>query len=334
MAKADPLYGREYYKSYFGQGDSIPYERNDHWLEFFGGIADQIVQRLSPASVLDVGCALGFLVEALRERGVDASGIDASEYAIGEAHETVAPHLRVESVLSPISGRYDLVTCIEVIEHLPAGDAPAAVRNIAEITDRLLLSTTPSDYEEPTHFNVQPPGYWAGLLAEVGFMRVHDFDASFLTPWAALYERRELRTAEVVTSYERERWQLVQERNALRDALLKANKAATTVDAGAPADEVALLRTELRTAIDACHASDARRAAVESRLAHVEYALDVAKAREQQVQDLVNDIDDAVGGDITRLLIEHRQQSELIESRSFAVLWRLLAPYRRLRGGR
>ena len=34
--------------------------------EYFGNIADAIIRQLKPTSVLDAGCALGFLVEALR----------------------------------------------------------------------------------------------------------------------------------------------------------------------------------------------------------------------------------------------------------------------------
>lgn len=332
MTANTPEYDRAYYQGYFGVGDVIPYERNDHWLRFFGEVADQIVQRLHPASAFDAGCAMGFLVEALHARGVDASGLDTSEYAIGEAHHTIADRVRVGTLTEPIGGSFDLITCIEVIEHLPAADAPVALKNLADATDRLLLSTTPSEYSEPTHLNVQPPEYWAGVLADFGMYRVHDFDASFLTPWAVLFERREPRTADVVAAYERERWHLVQERDALRQALLAANVSDIQEPTG-DAATIAQLRNDLRVAIDAAHAADARRASVESRLAHVEYALDVAKAREGQVEDLVAEIDELAGGDIAALLAEHRQHEELIESRSFKAIWKLLTPYRRLRGG-
>ncbi|MGN6663805.1 MAG: hypothetical protein ACTHK6_06335, partial [Solirubrobacterales bacterium] len=53
-----PEYGAYYYRHDCG----IPYERNEHWLGFFNGIADRIVRDLRPASFLDAGCAMGFLV--------------------------------------------------------------------------------------------------------------------------------------------------------------------------------------------------------------------------------------------------------------------------------
>ena len=71
-----------------------PYCRNEHWLAFFGAIADRIVSDIDPRRMLDAGCALGLLVETLRARGVDAEGVDVSTYAISRAHEDVAPYLR------------------------------------------------------------------------------------------------------------------------------------------------------------------------------------------------------------------------------------------------
>jgi len=68
--------------------------------------------------VLDAGCAIGFLVEALRERGVDARGFDISEYAISQVPEHLQPYCTLGSITDEIDGRYDLITCIEVLEHL------------------------------------------------------------------------------------------------------------------------------------------------------------------------------------------------------------------------
>src|SRR5919109_521312 len=83
--------GHKYDAEYFGSHcGSIPYDRSEpHWLEFFGRIADEIIARLKPRRVLDVGCAKGFLVECLRDRGVEAYGFDVSEYALGEVRPDI-----------------------------------------------------------------------------------------------------------------------------------------------------------------------------------------------------------------------------------------------------
>ena len=182
----DVDYGRYYYRHDCG----IPYERNDHWLDFFGKIADAIVRDLRPSSVLDAGCAMGFLVEALRARGVEAWGIDVSEYAISQVHESVREYCSVGSIAEPLPRRYDLIVSIEVLEHIPATEGGAAVATLAAATDRILLSTTPDDFAEATHLNVQPPEAWSATLAREGFLREVERDVTYVTPWAALYTRR------------------------------------------------------------------------------------------------------------------------------------------------
>ena len=72
--KSPVEYGPEYYGCYYGQQGPSTYSReNPHWLLFFAGVADEIVRRLNVRRVLDIGCAMGFLVECLRDRGLEAS---------------------------------------------------------------------------------------------------------------------------------------------------------------------------------------------------------------------------------------------------------------------
>jgi len=212
----------EYGDFYYRHDCGVPYERNEFWLGFFDRIADSIVREFHPTTVLDAGCAMGFLVEGLRKRGVEASGIDVSEYAISEVHESVRQHCRVASLTEPLGQRYDLITCIEVIEHIAPAEADAAIANLCAATDRLLLSTTPQDYGEATHLNVQPPEVWSAALAREGFLRDLDHDLSYLTPWAAVYTRREEPLPETVRRYDRSWWRLRHEVSEVRTALLKA----------------------------------------------------------------------------------------------------------------
>lgn len=183
---ATQLYGPEYYASHLG----LPYERAEpHWLRFFGAVAEHILRELKPARVFDLGCAKGFLVEALRDRGVEAWGSDISEYAIGEVRPDLRAFCSVASATEPISGRYDLVTCIEVLEHLSEADGKAAIRNMGAVTDVVLFSSTPADFVEPTHLNVQPVLYWLKLFRDCGFAPDPAFDASFVSPQAVLLRR-------------------------------------------------------------------------------------------------------------------------------------------------
>jgi len=214
----------EYGDFYYRHDCGVPYERNEYWLGFFDRIADSIVREFHPSSVLDAGCAMGFLVEALRKRGVDARGVDVSEYAISQVHESVGEHCSVGTLTEPLGQRYALIACIEVIEHIAPAEADKVIANLCAATDRLLLSTTPEDYGEATHLNVQPPEVWSAALAREGFLRDLDHDLSYLTPWAAVYSRREEPLAETVRNYDRSWWRLRHEVSEVRTALLKAQE--------------------------------------------------------------------------------------------------------------
>jgi hypothetical protein len=58
-------------------------------------------------------------------------------------------------------------------------------------TTRIFFSSSPDDFDEPTHVNVRPPIYWLRRFAEAGFAPVPSFDGSFLCHQAMLLERRD-----------------------------------------------------------------------------------------------------------------------------------------------
>ncbi len=205
-----------YDEYYFQHACGRPYQRDDEWLQFFGGIADRIVSDIQPKTVLDAGCAMGFLVEGLRNLGVEAYGVDISEYAIEKVHQDVRDYCWQGSIVEPFPRSYDLIISIEVFEHMDPEDAEAAARNLCNHTDDIIFSSTPFDYEEATHFNVRPPEYWSELFAKQGFFRDVDIDTTFITDWAVRYRRVEEPLHRHVRNYERKYWLLWKENNDLR----------------------------------------------------------------------------------------------------------------------
>ncbi|RRR72208.1 MAG: glycosyltransferase [Candidatus Viridilinea halotolerans] len=201
---------------YYAHGCGVPYERNEHWLRQFRAIAERIVVDIQPRTVFDAGCAMGLLVETLRDRGVEAYGVDISSFAISQIYAPIKPFCWVGSVGDALPQRYDLVVCIEVLEHMQQSDAEAAIVNLCQYCDDLLFSSSPDDYREVTHFNVQPPEYWSGIFARQGFYRDFDFDATFITPWAVRFRRGQDPFHQIVHGYERRYWRLSRENSDLR----------------------------------------------------------------------------------------------------------------------
>jgi len=221
-----PLFDEYYYK----HGCGRPYERDEVWLNFFDGIAKRIIEESKPKTVLDAGCALGFLVEAFRNYGVEAFGIDISEYAIKNIHPSIKPYCWVGSVTEPFPQKYDLITCIEVLEHLAQRDSEKAIANLCDHANEIIFSSTPFDHKESTHFNVQPPEYWAEQFARYGFYRDKEADMSCITSWAVRFEKTKRTSIRLIREYERKFWQLRKENIDLKQSFSETQNRLTQQD--------------------------------------------------------------------------------------------------------
>jgi len=229
----------DYSAFYFDGHLGPPYTYEEpHWKRFFGSVADAVIATFEPERTYDAGCAIGLFVRALTERGVDARGGDISEFAVAGAPDGLRERLEVRDLTQPFTERYDLVSCIEVLEHMSMVDAQRAIANLCSASDTLLISSTPDDFTEPTHINVRPPASWAADFARHGFFRRTDVDASFLSSWAVVYEKRRLTPVELVARYEALLAPLSREVVAKRQALLETQRELGRLQqAGGPEEE-------------------------------------------------------------------------------------------------
>lgn len=85
------------------------------------------VAALSTKRVLDVGCGGGILAEGMAGLGADVTGIDLSEKALSVArlhlyesgHKVDYHHVSAEQFASEQADSFDVVTCMEMLEHVP-----------------------------------------------------------------------------------------------------------------------------------------------------------------------------------------------------------------------
>ena len=85
---------------------------------------------VSPGRLLDVGCAVGFLLKVAEERGWEAVGIDVSQYAVEWARQNLGVHALAGEVAQAglPSGHFDLVTMLRTIQDL--GDPQQTLREV------------------------------------------------------------------------------------------------------------------------------------------------------------------------------------------------------------
>ena len=103
---------------------------------------------LAGKTALDVGCGAGLLTEPLARLGASVTGIDASPEVIAVAREhTASMALDIDYRIGDVQelpGQFDLVTAMEVIEHVadPSAFLKALAKRLAP--DGLLILSTPN----------------------------------------------------------------------------------------------------------------------------------------------------------------------------------------------
>jgi SAM-dependent methyltransferase len=136
----------------------------------------------APGRALDAGCGHGAIVHELLDRGWDAYGFDASHWLIEQARvfrRDIADRFEVGRLPDvPIDGTFDLITSIEVLEHVAE-----PVETVRSLGRRLkpggrLIATTPNrrplipwwdaETSDPTHVNVHEPPWWRDAVRAAG----------------------------------------------------------------------------------------------------------------------------------------------------------------------
>lgn len=156
------------------------HEINPLRLEWINALAPVAGKR-----VVDIGCGGGILAEAIAKKGATVTGIDLSEKAlkVAELHSlesgvSVRYELTsAEDLAAREAGQYDIVTCMEMLEHVP--DPSAVVKACATLVKpggQVFFST----------LNRNPKSYLFAIIGAEYVLRLlprgtHDY-AKFITP--------------------------------------------------------------------------------------------------------------------------------------------------------
>jgi 2-polyprenyl-6-hydroxyphenyl methylase/3-demethylubiquinone-9 3-methyltransferase len=157
------------------------------------------------ATIIDVGCGGGILTESLAKRGGRVTGIDMAEspLAVAKLHAIESglgtairyEHASPERFASETSTTFTLVTCMEMLEHVP--DVTSTVRSLAD------LAAPGADVVMST-INRNPKSYLLAVLGAEYVLNIlprgtHNYE-KFIRPseLARAARRAGLKVAEIV----------------------------------------------------------------------------------------------------------------------------------------
>lgn len=131
------------------------------WLEHF-----------EPHSVLDYGCGMGYNVHCWRYYGVEAIGYDISQHAVEHAYKMAKGH----TFNHLPEGQFDLVTNLDVLEHVPEQQAKEMLLQLYALTKpgghclmSICFSSDPNYPLDPTHCLKRTRKWWENQVTKAGF---------------------------------------------------------------------------------------------------------------------------------------------------------------------
>jgi len=141
------------------------------------------IDRHSPVAekkVIDIGCGGGILSEALAQRGATVTGIDMGEapLAVAQLHsmegnlEIEYLHATAEQMAQQRPAQYDIVTCLEMLEHVP---------NPASVIKACAALCKPGGHLYFATINRNPKSYLFAILGAEHILRMlpkgtHDYE--------------------------------------------------------------------------------------------------------------------------------------------------------------
>ena len=140
---------------------------------------------LAGKTVVDVGCGGGILAESIARKGAKVTGIDLSDKAlkVADLHSMESEvqvryeKIAAEDLAAREAGQYDVVTCMEMLEHVP--DPASIVRACATLVK-------PGGHVFFSTLNRNPKSYLFAIIGAEYVLRMlpkgtHDY-AKFITP--------------------------------------------------------------------------------------------------------------------------------------------------------
>jgi cyclopropane fatty-acyl-phospholipid synthase-like methyltransferase len=129
-------------------------------------IVPLIIELINPKSVVDVGCGVGEWLATFKENGIeDIIGIDGPW--VNKQLLKIPQNQFIQTDLTQpifLKRKFDLVTSLEVAEHLPKECAPTFIHALTNLGSTVMFSAAIPLQRGTHHVNEQWPDYWKKLF--------------------------------------------------------------------------------------------------------------------------------------------------------------------------
>ncbi len=186
-AQISKKFGKDYFdgERQYGYGG---YKYDGRWRPFAEKLIDHYGLKTGD-KILDIGCAKGFLVHDFRQAlpGLEAIGLDVSDYAIANAMPDVKPFLRVGTAaeLPYPDHHFDLVVSVNTLHNLYLADLFKSLREIERVGRRHKFIVLDSYRNEREKVNLMywqltceclfTPAEWEWIFQQAGYSGDWDF---------------------------------------------------------------------------------------------------------------------------------------------------------------
>jgi len=147
-------------------------------METYIEFANIIYRLFKPKTFIDVGCANGFVSEALLNKGVEAYGIEGAKSAFKYMANQVKPRiynldLRIDFKHKNL-GIFDIVNFTEVAEHIKSEHEKIMLNNVVSLINKYLVISWSNEWdsfkgtEKQKHYNPRSKRYVIKRLKKLG----------------------------------------------------------------------------------------------------------------------------------------------------------------------
>lgn len=142
-------------------------------------VARALLDQVPFASVVDVGCANGFLLEEFAADGREIAGVELSPDVVGLLAPSIRDHVLIGD-FSELEGQWDLACCVEVAEHIPPRRSQELVDTLSRIArSSIYFTAAPPGQAGRGHINCRPHEEWLEMFRRAGW-QPDDEDTAWL----------------------------------------------------------------------------------------------------------------------------------------------------------